>query len=72
MSSSSKPLCPPRLHGDVLLRCGRTVLEWEPRTNKEDRCPDGLMACVDCVDDFAEFLEDAYNARAREQEREAD
>jgi hypothetical protein len=71
MSSPGKPLCPPRFHDDALMHCGRTVLERDPRTNKEDRCPGGLFVCADCVDDFCDFLEGAYNARARDKEWEA-
>ncbi len=71
-SEHRQQLCPPRSYDGYLYRCGRTAVERNPRTNKEDRCPGGLFVCVEWVDDFCEFLKEAYNARAVDKEWEVD
>ena len=66
-------LCAPYISRDGdLYRCGRTVLERDPRGKPEDRCPGGLFFCSECIEPFLEFMNEAYNARAREKEWERD
>ena len=53
--------------------CGRVVLGRDPTT--AEACPSyggvGLFICADCVADVGDFLEAAYNARARRMEHRA-
>ena len=69
---SAGGLCAPRLYDGVLYRCGRLVLERDPRRKREDRCPGGLFVCPECIEPFVEYLDAAYNARARDKEWETD
>ena len=66
------PICPPRTYHEqdpngILYQCGRSVVYRDP-TNPAEACPGGMMVCGGCVDAFGEFMEHAYNARARRKE----
>lgn len=65
--STGRNLCEPRFkEGFGWLRCGRVVLERDP--TGEEACPShgggGLFICVSCLDDVADFMRRAYDARA--------
>jgi hypothetical protein len=66
-----KPLCEGTTHNGEFYQCGRVVLRRDPN-RKEEACPGGLTTCSDCMDEFAEFLRRAYDARARRKEWERD
>jgi hypothetical protein len=78
MTESPEPgqqLCPPRYWDDgTPLYCGLVVLERNP--TGPEACPSyggvGLMVCERCMDAVGDFLEAAYNAKARRKEWEVE
>ena len=52
-----------------LYQCGRSLLYRDP-ANPAQACPGGTYICLDCIDDFEEFMTQAYDARARRKEWE--
>jgi hypothetical protein len=73
--SNDIQICPPREYdncpcGDAhIYYCGRMLLQRDP-TDQNQACPGGTMICIDCVSDFENFIDAAYDARARRKEWE--
>ena len=72
---SAGDLCEPRHHEEFgWLKCGRVILERDP--TGPEACPSygggGLLVCADCFDAVTDFMERAYDARARRKEWEED
>jgi hypothetical protein len=63
----SLPICLPLEYDGILYRCGRALLMRDP-TDQKQACPGGTMICEDCVDAFGDFMDAAYDARARRME----
>lgn len=68
---SEREPCGGTVHEGTYYACGRTLLVRDPN-RQEEACPGGLATCYDCMDEFAEFMRRAYDARARRMEHKAE
>jgi hypothetical protein len=67
--SDNISICEPRFfEGDPdPYYCGRLLRQLDVE-NKTECCPGGVFICANCFDPFSEFMDRAYDARARDKE----